>query len=150
MSFSIKSHCSWLSRAWVSHWGSADWGWGVCCPDDGFAMGDPLLYFQHRSVFELRLHSETSFEMYLLYTDLSLSLKRVRSSLHFEYVDREGVQVTILRQVIVSFLDLKAVELIHTQGVISLWHVKTCILPSRSHNGCEGCVTCTASAALWS
>lgn len=55
---SISSYSTWLSRAWVSHWGSADCG--VCCPDGGCAVGpgataltlhcDPFRHFRHCSM----------------------------------------------------------------------------------------------------
>lgn len=49
------SRVTWLSWAWVSHGGRADFGGcGVCCPDDGCAVRgrshfhcEPLFYSQH-------------------------------------------------------------------------------------------------------
>lgn len=119
------SRVTWLSWAWVSHGGRADFGGcGVCCPDDGCAVRgrshfhcEPLFYSQHCTM-SLR------FEDFI--SNASLLMAGARSGLHlgcFSKARHSGD--THCDGLFLSQCALK-------QGGSFLflffpWHVKTCI-----------------------
>ncbi len=154
MSFSIKSHSTLLSRAWVTHWGSADsepvasvvqmmallWGQE---PLHAAPLWTPALFPTWQHVFELGLQPETELSAPQPYES------KIQPALGV-CCQREKYRRHIPRYVIVLFLGLKSIVQICTQGVFNLWHVETCVLPPLSYNGCEGCVRRSVSAVLWS
>lgn len=144
MRFSIDSHFTWVSRAMVSHWQRWLGGCGVCCPDDGSAMRagaptwplhcDPRFAFSILVCLWISMESQSSYDVWLC---SCFSLIRTGSSLHVKYVDMERDKGDTYQDRLL-FLGLGNILLVCRQGVISFWHVETCIL---SPYGGEGCVT---------
>lgn len=82
----------------------------------------------------ISMESQSSYDVWLC---SCFSLIRTGSSLHVEYVDMERDKGDTYQDRLL-FLGLENILLVCWQGVISFWHVKTCLL---SPYGAEGCVT---------
>lgn len=102
----------------------------------------PALFPTSQHVFEPQF--EASFEIYLCY-QAAISYIGTRSGLQLNNVDRERNTGHTYRDRL--FLGQCCYEhRVYTHS----WHVKTCVRLPWGHNVSEICVTCSASAALWS
>lgn len=159
MSFSTKSHSIWLSRPWVSHWGSADseavasvvqmmallWGQGFLHNPSTVSL---------ISYIAVSLYQDCNLRLVMIYP-CSRSAPhhiRTRSSLHVENVDRGRYTWGAYRdRLLCCFSGPEEYCTIMHVGCnlfFDMLKLATCLLEASTV--VRDCVTHSASAALWS